>query len=195
MATSAIENALAAVRRNFGEPQGLMASLDADAVWVRANDGEWLNSVSRLLELWVGRDLEPVPAHDVLGRLAEGWSSLTDDQARSIELLADTLWIEALTTHPSDPSADMLLGELTYLQLPMVRWLEPWIESLDGPGAQQLADAIIRPSNTRAWAGQRDARGQLEAWAASEPVVMGLAVVGGVHLNEGDFAELLDRLV
>ena len=195
VAAGAVAEALDAVRRAFGEPQGLISDLPADATWARARAGELNECIPRLLELWAAADLEPVPAQDVLAHLADNWDEFPPAGQRAIESLADVLWTQALTTHPSEPSADELLGQLIHLRLPMVRWLEPWLGLLDGPGAPQLADSILRHTEAGAWAAVPDARSQLEAWARSEPVVMGIAVVGGVHLDEGDFGALLDRLV
>lgn len=195
MAVGAVAEALYAVRRSFGEPQGLISGLPADATWARARAGELTECIPRLLELWAAADLDPVPAQEVLLHLAHNWSQFPPAGQRSIESLADALWKQALTTHPSEPSADELLGQLIHLRLPMVRWLEPWLGLLDGPGAPQLADSILRHTETDAWAAAPDARSQLESWARSEPVVMGIAVVGGVHLDEGDFGALMDRLV
>lgn len=195
MAAGAVADALDAVRRSFGEPQGLISDLPADATWARAKAGELIECTSRLLELWAAADLKPVPAQEVMGHLADNWSGFPPGGQRAIESLADALWKQTLTTHPSEPSADELLGQLIHLRLPMVRWLEPWLGLLDGPGAPQLADSVLRHNETDAWAAVPDARSQLEAWARSEPVVMGIAVVGGVHLDEGDFGALLDRLV
>jgi hypothetical protein len=196
LAQGAVEKALQAVRETFGEPEGLLSDLAADATWVRARSGELMQCVPRLTQLWANGELGgPVAAHDVLDEISAAWSQLSSTQARSIESLADTLWERALMAHPSELSADELLGELLYLPLPMVRWFEPWLGSLDGPGALQLSAAILSPIHTDAWAGQADARQQLESWAGTEPVVMGLTIVGGVHLDDGDLGDLLDRLL
>lgn len=196
MAQGAVEKSLAQVRVTFGEPAGLLSDLAADATWVRARNGELIQCMPRLTELWANGELDgSVAAHDVLAEISNKWNELSSAQARSIESLADTLWQRALMAHPSETSADELLGELVYLRLPMVRWLEPWLGALDGPGALQLSAAILQPSQTEAWAGQPDARQQLQGWAGTEPVVMGLTIVGGVHLDEGDLADLLDLLL
>ena len=196
MSQGAVELAVAQVWSVFGRQEGLLSELPADAVWARAQDGEMNACLPRLLELWALNELDDGPPEfEVLDQIARDWDKLAPKEARSIEHLGDTLWQQALLTYPSDPSADELLGGLAHLPLPMVRWLDRWLSSLDGPGALHLADSILRPSNTDAWTAVPDARQQLEAWAASEPIIMGLTVVGGVHLDEGDLGRLLDRLI
>ena len=120
---------------------------------------------------------------------------LTTGQARSIEALADARWMLALTTTETDANVEQLLGELVHLDLRMVRWLEPWLNHLDGPGARHLAEVILRPAGTPGWIDRQDEWQQVRSWAASESVVMGLTLVGGVHLNPGDLSQLLDQLI
>ena len=196
LSRGAVSEAIESVWRAFGRSEGLISHLAPDAAWVRAQSGEFEACLPRLLELWAENALTTNPkAHEVLRATAEAWPELTSPQARSVEALGDVLWERVLTTHPSSPSADELLSQLVFLGLPMVRWLDPWLVSLDGPGAPQLADAIVRPAASEAWDLQPDYRQQLQAWAATEAVVIGLTVVGGVHLDEGDLAALFDRLI
>lgn len=196
MNRGAVDIAVAGVWNAFGRSEGLISDLAADAAWVRASEGELTTCLPRLLELWADRRLGHEPAaHEVLGLVAQEWPNLSSAQARSVERLGDVLWTRALTTYPSDPAVDELLGQLVWLGLPMVRWLDPWLAALDGAGARHLADVILRPSKSEAWQARPDSRQQLEAWSATESVVIGLTVVGGVHLEEGDFGALLDRLI
>ncbi len=196
LARGAIGEAIESVWQTFGRADGLITYLAPDAAWVRAQSGELMQCLPRLLELWANNELEGGPAaHDLLATVRDSWGELTSPQARSVEALADVLWEQVLTSYPSTPTADELLGQLVCLGLPMVRWLDPWLGSLDGPGAKQLADSILRPSNSEAWQLEPDYRQQLEGWAATEPVVIGLTIVGGVHLDDGDLAGLFDRLI
>lgn len=196
MAQSQVDEAIDRVWTTFGRSEGLLVDLAADAVWVRAHQGEFFACLPRLLELWTLNQLGvAVGGHELLAEVSNAWGELTAPQARSVEYLADTVWEKALTTYPSQPTSDVLLGELIYLDLPMIRWLERWLNSLDGPASQHLADAVLRPSLTSAWQARPDERQQLIGWAASEPVVMGLTLVGGVHLAQGDLTELFDQLI
>ena len=45
------------------------------------------------------------------------------------------------------------------------------------------------------WKSFGDERSQILSWCRSEPVVIGLTVVGGVHLDEGQLGAALDRML
>jgi hypothetical protein len=77
----------------------------------------------------------------------------------------------------------------------MVRWLAPWLDDLDGPAARHLATVVITQLPEAEWAAHQDERAQILAWCRSEPVVIGLTVVGGVHLDDGQLSDALDRML
>ena len=77
----------------------------------------------------------------------------------------------------------------------MVRWLGPWLDALDGPAARHLARFVIDGPTDPGWEASEDHAGQVLAWARTEPVLFGLTLVGGVHLDDGMLGEALDVLL
>ncbi len=45
------------------------------------------------------------------------------------------------------------------------------------------------------WDGHDDQRRQVAAWTQTEPVVMGLTIVGGIHLDDGVLGRVLEVLL
>lgn len=190
-----LSHALDASRRVFGGQDGLLPTLAADAVLARAAD-DLIPCVPRLLELTVTGQLGDVASWTLPDLLvAHNWTAWPREQCGSIENVLDTWWATVLSMYPAVPAADEVLGSLVHLQLPMVRWLQPMLEALDGPAACHLADLIQESDPSPAWNGYDDERRQLLAWCRTEPVVMGLTVVGGVYLADGQLGELLDVLL
>ncbi len=180
----------------MSDRSGLMGELAADAVLVRADAGELAFCFPRLAELMVRNELGPEPAFGIADRLvAEGWQSWEQAHREAIEEFFDTWWLLTRVLDDGPLPAHEVLGVLVHLGLPLVRWLGPWLEDLDGPPARHFADMVMSQLHSPAWEAAPDERGQVLAWAASEPCVFGIALVGGIHLSEGQLSEVLDRLV
>lgn len=182
--------------REFAPPDSLLPQLAFDAVLVRADDGEFLECLPRLLELVTLPGADPELAVAVFDRLeSHEWTSWPDERRRPVEELLDRWWATHLALEPGDPAIHGVLAALVRLDQPVSRWLQPWLEDLDGPGARHLA-LLVRDQLTSArWNEVPDRRGQVLAWTRSEPVVMGLTLVGGVHLDPGQLGDALDRML
>lgn len=187
--------------RTFDRDLGLLPVLPIDAALARLGDAdtksEAMRYVPRLVELVVGHGLEIDQAVDTVDRLARGrWA----DQWRTavVEVL-DQWWIQALRRDPGDQPvrypASVVLGVVSGFGSRMSRWLAPWIDELDGPGAQHLADTILGGLEGPAWRGKDDEATQVLGWARTEPVVTGVSLVGAVHLDADISDRLLDRLL
>lgn len=184
------------LRTAFPAPRGLLADLPADAVFAWATTGELVPAVSRLLELLARNQLGDRHGYEAFDLLdAGGWQGWEAARVAAICRLADAWWLTALVDHPGDVRAADRLGELCHLGLPMVRWLSVWMDHFDGAGALHLADLVLEGSGHPAWIGYDDLYGQVEAWTRSEPVVMGLTLVGGVHVGRRRLGSVLDRIV
>ncbi len=194
---SPLQAAIEVAWESLGDRESLMPDLAADAVLVRANDGELLPAVPRILELAVTAEYGSVPAHELIARLAP----VVDESGPSRTVVLDVLdawWNTTLALDVSEEggrSAGEVLGALAHLNEPLVRWLGPWLVDLDGPAARHLAAFILSEGAGEAWDDVPDKRSQVLGWAATEPVVFGLTLVGGVHLDEGDLSDVLDRLL
>lgn len=180
----------------FPTPTGLLGELPADAVFARAATGELVPALPRLLELLARNQLGDRHAFEAFDLLAAGaWQTWDPARIAAISRFADAWWTTALADHPGDVRAADRLGELCHLGLPMVRWLSVWMDHFDGPGALHLADLVLDGSDHPAWEGHDDRFRQVVAWTQSEPVVMGLTMVGGVHLGRERLGMVLDRIV
>lgn len=180
----------------FPIPPGLLRDLPADAVFARAATGEFRESLARLLELVALDELgdrHAFEAFDLLG--SHRWQEMGAAEVGAISRFADAWWVASLADHPGPPRPADRLGELCHLGLPMVRWLSAWLDELDGPGAHHLADFVLEGSDHPAWQKYHDEYGQVVAWTQSEPVVMGITLVGGVHLGPEILRAVLDRIV
>jgi hypothetical protein len=163
----------------------------------------------------------------------------------AIEAVLDAWWLETLMRAPGEHrfpfTPDVVLGVLAGYDAPMVRWLDPWLDELDGHGAAHLtaiildrpvagpdggtglndqADDNLTPNRPRtstpnaatapdwaieppapvvpdgpAWVGKGDQARQVVAWARTETVINGLALVGGTHLDAEALSDVLDRLI
>ena len=115
-----------------------------------------------------------------------------------VELL-DGWWYEVLQRLPGEHHGsfqpDDVLGLLARSGAPMIRWLHVWLDELDGPGAVHLAEAVIGGLSGPSWHGLDDERGQVLAWARTETVVNGLALIGATHLDGDTFSQVMDVLI
>lgn len=179
---------------------GLLPELAVDAVLARADRGELIEAAPRLLELTVGHRLQPGDAAAAVERV--GRAGLTGARRSAVTETVDAWWAETLMRPPGehlapyDPST--VLGVVVGLGSPMVRWLGPWLEQLDGPGAAHLAAVVLGgPDGLSgpAWVGKEDEARQVLGWARTETVVNGLTLIGGTHLDEGVLSAVLDRLI
>lgn len=183
----------------FSDPSSLLADLPADAVLARSSAGEFRFCLPRLLELVLTGQMGEVEAFVVADQLqVEGWTSWVASERETLESFFDTWWYMARNL--DTPAGHLMvvnevLGFLIHLGVPLVRWLGPWLEDFDGPAAKYFADLVLSDFAGPAWDTAADERGQVEGWAASEATVMGIALVGGIHLEEGQLSEVLDRLV
>jgi hypothetical protein len=192
---------VAAVERLWAimaDDYGLLPDLAADAALARADGGELVAATPRLVELAVGERATPADAAAIVQRLgAHPW---LPQQRRGVEDALDGWWVETLEREPGthrpgyEPGA--VLGMLVGYGAPMVRWLDPWLHQLDGPGARHLADLVLAggPSGPT-WTGHEDQALQVMGWARTETVINGLALVGGTHLPDGVLSDALDRLL
>ncbi len=180
----------------FGGGQGLMPELAADAVLARARSGEIQAAVPRLLELMTDDQLGDVEPWTI-ARLFEdqSWRQWSDEQRECVEAVLDAWWSTLLVLYPFEPGVDDVLATLAVFGLPLVRWLLPLLESLDGSGTLHVRDIVLGGLPGPGWREHQAARLEILGWCRSEPVVMGLAVVGGVHLAPGELGLLLDELL
>lgn len=212
---------MAAMWDLMADDYGLLPTLAVDAVLARADRGELDEAVPRLLDLTVGHQLTISQACDVAVRLGDHpW---TANQQVAIEEVFDAWWQETLMLEPGEHEApftpDVVLGVLAGYDAPMIRWFEPWLAELDGPGAFHLVSLIVGgeipdgppapvigfapqpppPSPVTptgpAWEGKVDQAGQVIGWAKSETVINGLALIGGTHLESWVLGDALDRLI
>ncbi len=195
---SPLSTALERSRSAFPGPpsDALLWDLEFDAVWARANHGEFDECVPRLLELVVADGCGDTDPWAVFAAFAErgreGWD---DTKHRAMTGVADAWWSTLLRIYPYPPGIDEVLASLSQLDLPLVRWLHPFPELLDGPGAQHFADLVLHGLNSAGWDRVPDTRTQVEGWTRSEPAVMGITLVGGVHLEPGCLGAVLDRVL
>ncbi len=195
-----LTDAIEALWAMMADDYGLLPDLAVDAVLARADRGELVLASPRLIELTVGHELTVAEAAAVVGRLGpHPWSAA--ERAAVTEAL-DAWWLETLKRQPEEQDerypTGVVLGVLVGFGAPMVRWLGPWLEELDGPGASHLAEVILGGPDGLAgpaWADKTDEANQVLAWARTETVINGLALVGGTHLADGVLDRVLDRLI
>ena len=183
---------------------GLLPDLPGDAVLSRARRGEMTLAIPRLLELAVSGRLTVAEAAGATTLIGEHLAKSADDArlARRVEEVLDAWWLETLMrdpgTHVDGFEPEAVLGIVAGYDAPMVRWFEPWLEQLDGPGAAHLGAIVVAgPAGLtpEAWVGCEDQASQLFAWSRSETVVNGIALIGGVHLDDGMLDQVLERLI
>jgi hypothetical protein len=179
---------------------GLLPQLDPDAALARARRGELRPATPRLLSLVVDHALAPGLSAETVSLVGAG--SWSPPHRVAIERVLDAWWRETLERAPGSSVPDyppsVVLGVVCGFDAPLIRWLEPWLDALDGPGAHHLADVILAgPAALTgpAWEGKADQAGQVLGWARTEPVVNGLALVGGVHLEADTLSRVLDAVI
>ncbi len=195
-----LTDAIEALWVTMADDYGLLPDLAVDAVLARADRGELAIASPRLIELVVGHELAVGDAAAVVERLGpHRWSG--SERALVTEAL-DAWWLETLKRQPDEQDerypTGVVLGVLVGFGAPMVRWLGPWLDELDGPGATHLATVILGGPDGLAgpaWVDKGDEAGQVLAWARTETVINGLALVGGTHLDDGVLDRVLDRLI
>ncbi len=184
----------------MADDYGLLPTLALDALLARADRGELAAATPRLAELVVDHALSPAEAGAVVERFgANDWSPT---ERVAVGEALDAWWLQTLKRlpgeHPEPYGPAEVLGVVAGFGAPMVRWFGPWLDELDGPGAGYLADVVIGgPDGLSgpAWAGKEDEARQVLGWARTEPVVYGLTLVGGVHLDDDVLGAVLDRLL
>ena len=162
----------------------------------RARAGEAKQALPRLLELALTDGLERVELtapFDLLGEL--DWPRWPAAERDAIEELLDTWWEWTRTASEPQLSPGVVLACLCRVGVPQIRWLGPWLDDLDGPTAQHLARIVIEQLPEPEWEGIEDERSQILGWTRTEPVVIGLTVVGGVHLHPGQLSVALDHML
>ncbi len=184
----------------MADDYGLLPDLALDALLARADRGELVAATPRLVELTVTQTLDVADAAAVVERFGgHGWEPA---ERVAVGEALDAWWLETLRRHPGEHPEpyrpEVVLGVIVGFGAPMVRWLGPWLDELDGPGAVHLSEVVLGgPDGLSgpAWTGKEDEARQVLAWARTEPVVTGLTLVGGVHLGDGMLGDVLDRLL
>lgn len=193
---NALVEAIDRMWNELGDRTSLFPSLADDAAMARAHAGEAMQAVPRLLELAVTDQLEHMSIVAPFELLAESaWRTWPDRERRAIEALLDTWWTWTRTAIEPTVQPGRVLACLCRTGIPQVRWLGPWLDDLDGPPAQHLAEVIISQLPEPEWEGCEDQRSQILGWSRTEPVIIGLTVVGGVHLDDGQLSEALDLML
>lgn len=195
MLSRPLSDALVVLSQEFPTDLILVDELAADAALAIAGT-DLEASLVRLFELVATDALGDRYAYEVFDLVGKaGWLDWDMPAVQAITTWANAWWLTSLMTEPEFVNVGDVLGNLTHLGLPMVKWLSAWLDSLDGPGAQHLANFIIDGSSHPGWEGRDDERGQVLAWARSEAVVNGFMLIGGVHLEPGRMRQLLDRII
>lgn len=176
---------------------GLLTDLPSDAVLVRSNDEQRL-CTPRLAELLLAGD-EPVAIGFAIVEVLKEVAADSPADRRDVMTLFDAWWLRALRLNRFENqtiySPDVVLSMLARVDAPMRRWLDQWLDELDGIGVQHLADTILEGLRGEHWKASADEAGQVLAWARSETVLNGITLIGGVHLDPEIRGLLLDRLI
>lgn len=192
-----LDGALTGAWAALAPEPGLFPGLAFDAARARATTGELVVATPRLLELIVTAEATVEEAASFVAEL--GRHPLGTAERAAVTDVLDAWWQETLLLDPGahrEPfTPAVVLGVLAGFDAPMVRWLGPWLTELDGPGAHHLAAVVVDGLDGPAWVGKEDRAGQVQAWAATEPVVNGLTLIGGVHLGPDAMSDVLDRLI
>lgn len=179
-----------------GDRTSLFPDLPDDAALARAGAGELKEAIPRLLELAIGGGAERMAIVEPFDLLRDAdWTKWPAAERQAVEDVADTWWEWTRRSNDPRPAPGLVLSCLCRLGVPPIRWLGPWLDDLDGPAARHLADVVVSQLSEPEWAPIEDQRQQILAWCRSEPVVIGLTVVGGVHLDEGQLSDALDQML
>ena len=178
---------------------GLIPELEIGTVLARARTGdgaEVVRCLPRLLAALVDAEFSPVEGIEVV-ELIDGVGRPAQRDA-SLDVL-DAWWFDVLQRQPDEHrpglGPDDVIGLLAHVDAPMVRWLHPWLDGLDGPPAVHLASAIDDGFTAPTWAGRSDERRQVMAWTRSETVINGLALIGATHIDDKTMSRVLDVLI
>lgn len=192
-----LQAAIDALWSTMAEEYGLLPDLAFDAVVARADRGEWSEASPRLLQLLIEQELSIPDAVTVVDR--SRINAEVGPTRPLVEEVFDAWWQQTLMIEPGQHDEgygpDVVLGILVGYGAPMVRWFEPWLIELDGPGAAHLAKIVLDGLDGPAWHGKADQAGQVLGWARTETVVHGLALIGGTHLDDEVLSDVLDRLI
>lgn len=201
---------LAELGRRWTPPRSLVPALAPDALlsWIDAasdrGDADAVRAaVPRLLELAVADGLGPVPTWRALAHLERaGWRHWPLGHRAAVEEVLDGWWRATLIGHPSRPGAHEVLVAQAVARRQVRPLLDIWLGELDGAGAIHLAELVCHDLDPVSgllvhpgWAGLEDLSGQVVAWARSEPVIVGLTLIGGSHLDRDLLSDALDRLI
>lgn len=193
---SALQVAIDRLWAALGDRDGLMPSLPDDAVMARARGGEAKAAMPRLMELLVADELTHIEITEPFDLLRESeWGSWPDEQRGAVQSFLDTWWEWTRTALEPETPPGLVLACLSRLEVSHVRWLGPWLDDLDGSSARHLAQIVIEQLPEPEWEGHEDARSQILGWARTEPVIIGLTVVGGIHLDDGQLGAALDQML
>jgi hypothetical protein len=195
-----LADALTRLWATMADDYGLVPDLAFDALMARTRFGEGddvARCMPRLVNLMVDYDLSVAESIEVITLLStHTWGRF--ERNLLVEML-DAWWYEVLNRDPGEHhrnyQPDDVLGLLSRTEARMVRWLHVWLAEIDGPAAVHLASALLDGLDGPAWDGQDDARGQVLAWARSETVVNGLALIGTTHIDSDVMSRVLDRLL
>ncbi len=180
----------------LGDRNSLFPELPDDAALARARGGELKAAMPRLLELAISGSAVRMSVTEPFDLLSEAeWTTWPAVERRALESVVDTWWRWVRGSVEPTMPIGLVLACLCRLGVPMVRWLGPWLDDLDGPAAVRLAEIAIGRLPEPEWAPIPDERSQILAWCRTEPVVVGLTVVGGVHLEEGQLSAALDQIL
>lgn len=181
----------------MADDYGLLVEQPFDAVMARARRDEAIIASPRLIELLVDGSLPVGDGADVTALLADiEWQPT---QRAAVEEALDAWWQETLLLdvgeHRDPFTPDVVLGLLVGYRAPMPRWLEPWLDAIDGPGGGHLARVVVAGLDGPAWEGKADQAGQVMGWARTETVVNGLALIGAAQIEPELLSDALDRLI
>ncbi len=180
----------------LGDRESLFPELPDDAALARARSGELVEAIPRLLELAIGGGLERVAITEPFDLLREAdWTTWPANQRAAIEDVIDTWWLWTRTAIEPEHGPGLVLACLCRLGVPQIRWLGVWLDDLDGPAAGHLAAVVTSQLQEPEWEGFDDERSRILGWCRTEPVIIGLTVVGGVHLEEGQLSAALDAML
>lgn len=179
----------------MADDYGLVREVELETVLARARTGDAAEvsvCLPRLVDALVDGELSPVAAIEVVELLDGNGGGLVVD-------VLDAWWFDVLQREPGEHrpgvAPDDVLGLLAHTSPPMVRWLHPWLDTLDGPPAVHLATAIVDGFPAPTWAGRSDERQQVMAWTRTETVINGLALIGATHVDDATMSRVLDILI
>lgn len=181
----------------MAEDYGLFPHLETDAVLARADDGGLTQAVPRLLDLLTAGQVSVADGATIASMIGSyPWAV---EQRILIEETFAAWWLETLMRSPGEHTEpftpDAVLGILVGYDPSMIRWFEPWLFELDGPGAAHLATMVLDGLDGPAWVGKDDEASQVLGWARTETVINGIALIGGTHLDDDVLSDVLDRLI